>query len=110
MQNKQAKERLKSLRNQKTTLELRIEQEKSNKEKKEKQLDSVAAHDKQNAQIYRCLAYVEAMYNKASSIANARKNTTITDLNEIIGENFRRMFNDHEKYAKLGPDFKIHVY
>lgn len=110
LQNKQAKERLKSLRNQKTTLELRIEQEKSNKEKKEKQLDSVAAHDKQNAQIYRCLAYVEAMYNKASSIANARKNTTITDLNEIIGENFRRMFNDHEKYAKLGPDFKIHVY
>lgn len=67
-------------------------------------------HDKQNAQIYRCLAYVEAMYNKASSIANARKNTTITDLNEIIGENFCRMFNDHEKYAKLGPDFKIHVY
>lgn len=34
LQNKQAKERLKSLRNQKNTLELRIEQEKSNKEKK----------------------------------------------------------------------------
>ena len=31
-------------------------------------------------------------------------------MNKIIGENFQRMFNDHEKYAKLGPDYKIHVY
>lgn len=42
--------------------------------------------------------------------ANQRKQTTITDLNEIIAENFQRMFNDHEKYARLGNDYKIHVY
>lgn len=109
-QNKQARERLKSLKNQKATYEVRLEAAKSNKEKKEAQLDDVAKHDKQNEQIYRCLAYVEAMYEKASWFANQRKNTTITDLNEIIGENFQRMFNDHEKYAKLGDDYKIHVY
>lgn len=110
LQNKQAKDRLASLRTQKTTYELRLEQAKENKAKKEAQLDAVAMHDRQNAQVYRCLAYVEAMYTKAANLANARKNTTITDLNEIIGENFQRMFNDHEKYAKLGSDYKIHVY
>lgn len=110
LQNKQARERLASLKSQKLSFELRLEQAKENKEKKLAQLDAVAMHDKQNAQIYRCLAYVDAMYEKAAFLANQRKNTTITDLNEIIGENFQRMFNDHEKYAKLGNDYKIHVY
>lgn len=109
-QNKQARERLANLKNQKLTFELRLEQTKENRNKKEAQLDAVAIHDKQNDQIYRCLAYVDAMYDKAAMLANQRKNTTITDLNEIIGENFQKMFNDHEKFAKLGSDYKIHVY
>lgn len=109
-QNKQARERLANLKNQKLTFELRLEHAKENRDKKEAQLDAVAVHDKQNAQIYRCLAYVDAMYDKATMLANQRKNTTITDLNEIIGENFQRMFNDHEKFAKLESDYKIHVY
>ena len=110
LQNKQAKDRLTSLRTQKTTYDVRLEQAKESKIKKEAQLDAVAVHDKQNAQVYRCLSYVEAMYDKADKLASQRKNTTITDLNEIIGENFQRMFHDHEKYAKLGNDYKIHVY
>ncbi len=110
LQNKQARDRLSSLRSQKSTYEIRLEQAKENKAQKEAQLDSVAMHDRQNAQVYRCLAYVEAMYDRAATIANQRKHTTITDLNEIIGENFQRMFNDREKYAKLGDDYKIHVY
>ncbi len=109
-QNKQAKERQAELRTQKANYELRLKQAKENKAEKESQLDAVAIHDKQNAQVYRCLAYVEAMYDKAATLADQRKNTIITDLNEIIGENFQRMFNDHEKYAKLGSDYKIHVY
>lgn len=110
LQNKQAKDRLTSLRKQSTTYEMRLENAKENKKKKESQLDAVAVHDKQNAQVYRCLAYVDAMYEKASRLANARKNTTIKDLNDIIEENFQRMFNDKEKYARLGDDYKIHVY
>lgn len=109
-QNKQARERLSNLKNQKVTYEVRLEQAKENRNKKIAQLDAVAIHDKQNAQVYRCLAYVDAMYDKAAVLANQRKHTTITDLNEIIGDNFQRMFNDHEKYAKLGQDYKIHVY
>jgi len=110
IQNKQAKERLASLKNQRITYELRLKESKDNKQKKEDQLDTVAIHDRQNAVVYRCLAYVDAMYEKAAKLAEQRKSTTITDLNEIIGENFQRMFNDREKYAKLGSDYRIHVY
>ena len=108
--NKQAKERLSKLKNEKINYELRLKQAKENKERKEEQLDAVAKHDKQNEEIYKCLEYVDALYNKASKLAAARKNTTLMDLNEIIGENFQRMFNDREKYARLGEDYKIHVY
>lgn len=110
LQNKQARERLIALQSQKSTYEYRLEQAKKNKAEKEGQLDAVAIHDKQNAMVYRALAYVDAMYEKAAFFSEQRKNTTITDLNAIIAENFQRMFKDKEKYAKLGQDYKIHVY
>lgn len=109
-QNKQAKERLNELRNKKSRIEVDIERAKERKAQKEAQLDSVAQYDDSNAMIYRALAYVEAIYAKANALANSRKQTTLTDLNRIIGENFQRMFNDHEKYAKIEDDYKIHVY
>lgn len=109
-QHKQAKERLVDLRNKKSKLEILLEGTQDTKEKKEAQLDAVAKYDDSNAMIYRALAYVEAMYSKATALANSRKQTTLTDLNRIIGENFQRMFNDREKYAKIGDDYKIHVY
>lgn len=110
LQNKQARERLSTLQSQKLTYEYRLTQAKKNKDEKEGQLDAVAMHDKQNAMVYRALAYVDAMYEKAAYFSEQRKNTTITDLNAIIAENFQRMFNDKEKYATLGQDYKIHVY
>lgn len=109
-QNKNANIKINALRTEQAELKLKLEQSKSVKEKKEKELDALAVYDSQNRHIYRCLEYAEAMYEKASNLANQRKNTTITDLNKIIGENFKRMFNDSEKYAKLGTDYKIHVY
>lgn len=109
-QYKRAKDRLALLTEEKVSCELRLKQAKESKADKEEQLDAMAIHDRQNAQVYRCLAYVDAMYNRADSLANQRKDTILTDLNDIIGENFQRMFNDHEKYAKLGNDYKIHVY
>ena len=109
-QNRQAKNRLVELKVQKTQLENDIKAAKENKEKKENQLDAVAEHDKQNEKIYRAIAYAQAMYEKAERIAGIRKQTTLTDLNRIISDNFQRMFNDREKYAKLGDDYKIHVY
>ena len=109
-QNRQAKERLSELRVAESKLESSIEAAKEKKKNKEQQLDNVAQHDKKNALIYRAIEYAQAMYDKAGVIANNRKHTTLTDLNKIIEENFQRMFNDHEKYAKIENDYRIHVY
>jgi hypothetical protein len=109
-QNKEAKDRLSQLNSQKATLEHRIKAEIDNKESKEAQLDEVAKHNKENESIYRAITYAEALYERADVIASGRQNTILTDLNEIIEENFQRMFNDHEKYARLEDDYKIHVY
>ena len=110
LQNKQANERLKKLRNDKSTYEARLEQSKESKRRKESQLLDIAKQDKENEYIYRCLEYVEAMYDKATALVEQKKRTILTDLNQIIGDNFQRMFNDHEKYAQLGSDYKVHVY
>lgn len=109
-QNRQAKTRLSSLRNQKVELETKIGNAKDTKKSKEKQFDALAIHDKNNAQIYRCLDYVEVLYKQANIIVKHRKQDILKDLNEIIGQNFQRMFNDREKYAKLGDDYKVHVF
>lgn len=39
-----------------------------------------------------------------------RQRNMFNELNEIIKENFEKMFNSTEKYAALGKDFKMHVY
>lgn len=110
MQNQKAKEEIEKLRNEQAMLKNKLEQVKDDKVKKESQFDVVASYDSQNAQIYRCLVYVDAMYDKALELIRQKKNTTLTDLNKIIGENFKRMFNDNEKYAALKEDYKIHVF
>ena len=109
-QNQQAKERISSLNKTEIQIKGKIETNEKSKENKIAQLDEVAKHDKANESIYRAMSYAQAMYERADGLANQRKNAIITDLNEIIGENFQRMFNDHEKYAKLENDYKIHVY
>lgn len=110
MQNRQAQSRLAQLNRDKANCEIGIQNAKEDREKKEKQLDAIAIHDQQNAVVYRCLAYVEAMYEKAASITFTRTHSTISELNAIIEQNFQRMFNDKEKYARLGNDYKVHVY
>lgn len=109
-QNKQARERLLTLSNQLATFKIRLESVKETQNKKQAQLDALAVYNRENALVYRCLAYVDALYEKASTLSAMRKHTIIKDLNEIIGENFQRMFNDKEKYAKLEKDYRIHVY
>ena len=109
-QNKQAKARLNSLNHKKSELEIKIETAKESKVSKENQLDSLAIHDKRNMQVYRCLEYLDALYKNASIQVDVKKNGILRDLNGIIEDNFQRMFNDHEKYAKLGEDYKVHVF
>ncbi len=110
MQKEQASSRMRELSAEISRLEVRIENTKDSIRQKEEQYDKVAEHDEENKQIYRVIAYVEAMYEKAKRIVEGRKSIILEDLNAIIGENFQRMFNDKEKYAKIGEDFKVHVY
>lgn len=108
--NTESKQRLKNLLSQKENLKIRKKAAQENKEKKEMLLDQIAEHDKANQSIYRAIAYTEALYEKADLLAGNRQNTILKDLNEIIDENFQRMFHDEEKYARLEDDYKIHVY
>lgn len=108
--NGEAKKRLYSLTQQKATLEARIKAQKDSRESKTNQLDSVAQKDRENISIYRAIAYAEALYERASRLAANRQTAILDDLNEIIKENFQRMFNDHEKYAQIENDYRIHVY
>ena len=39
-----------------------------------------------------------------------REKPTLKELNQIIAENFEKMFNSKEKYARLEKDYKIHMY
>lgn len=109
-QNRQAKTKLNSLRNKKAELENKIGNAKDTKKSKEKQFDALAIHDKNNAQIYKSLDYVEELYKQASIMVKHKKQGILEDLNEIIELNFQRMFNDKEKYARLGDDYKVHVF
>lgn len=109
-QNRQAKTKLSSLRNKKAELENKIGNAKDTKKSKEKQFDALAIHDKNNVQIYKSLDYVEELYKQASIMVKHKKQGILEDLNEIIELNFQRMFNDKEKYARLGDDYKVHVF
>lgn len=109
-QNLQAKNRLKALVGQKANIEMRIKANKDNKVSQEARLDEVAIHDKENEFIYRALAYAKALYDKACFLSGNKQQNIIEDLNKIIKVNFAQMFNDHEKYAQLEDDYKIHVY
>jgi DNA sulfur modification protein DndD len=109
-QNNDAKNKMEQLRNERSMLEYQIEADKRTKEEKIAQLDAVARYNRANQTVYRAISYAEAMYNIADRAVKSKTSTTLEDLNKIIADNFQRMFNDHEKYAKLGNDYQIHVY
>ena len=78
----------------------------SNKE----QLKNIARQNKENESVLRAIAYAEAIYDRAKMNVEIRQRNMFNELNEIIKENFEKMFNSTEKYAALGKDFKMHVY
>ncbi|WP_297133355.1 AAA family ATPase [uncultured Eubacterium sp.] len=75
-----------------------------------KQLDGIAKQDRENAVVYRAIAYAEALFEKADYNVKARKSKTLEELNALISDNYEKMFNSNEKYAKLEDDYKMHMY
>lgn len=76
-------------------------------EEKKKGLES---KNKENAELDRYIAYASAIYESAKKYFESKEKNLLGELNEIIEKNFREMFNEQEKYAKLGANYDLHLY
>lgn len=73
-------------------------------------IDELAKASDNNKEVLRAIAYAEAVYEKAANVIKEKEQYVFQDLNDLIQDNFERMFNGREKYAKLEKDYKVHVY
>lgn len=88
----------------------RIESKKSLIDSKQDQIDANSSKSAENKLIYLAMAYAESVYKMAKEKIDRRAGTVMKELNKLIEKNFEMMFNGKEKFAKLGDDYKIHVY
>jgi len=63
-----------------------------------------------NKKLKKYIAYAEELYRLACKIYQDKEGTLLTELNEIIEKNFREMFNEQEKVAKLGQDYILRLF
>lgn len=91
-------------------MKARCNLDKENRAAKIKTLDVLAQQDEANRAVNRAIAYAEAIYEFADRQAQRKQEGVFEELNAIIAENFDKMFNDGEKYAKLEDDYRVHVY
>lgn len=87
-----------------------LELAKKTRDSKNQQLDFLSRQNEANESVNRAIAYAEAIYAMAERQLKKKQSGVFEQLNEIISENFDRMFNDGEKYARLEDDYRIHVY
>lgn len=88
----------------------RIQQYKQSIESNRKQLKILEEQDEKNKPYYRAIEYAKAIYERAAHDVDAMERPTLSELNALIAENFEKMFNSREKYARLEKDYKIHMY
>lgn len=88
----------------------RLDFAKKSRDSKIQQLDVLSRQNEANKSINRAISYAEAVYVVADRQLKKKQSGVFEQLNEIIAENFDKMFNDGEKYAKLEDDYRIHVY
>lgn len=69
-----------------------------------------SANTLENRRIQRMIDYAEALYDETADILKKREEPLIDELNVIIRENFIKMFNEKEKYARMEEDYKLHLY
>lgn len=75
-----------------------------------KQMELLEKQDAQNKPYYIAIEYAKAIYLRAAQDVERMEKPTLAELNQIIAENFEKMFNSKEKYARLEKDYKIHMY
>lgn len=74
------------------------------------QLEFLERQDEKNKPYYLAIEYAKAVYQRAIQDVERVERPTLNELNQIIAENFEKMFNSKEKYARLEKDYKIHMY
>lgn len=74
------------------------------------QLALLEKQDAQNKPYYLAIEYAKAIHLRAAQDVERMEKPTLAELNQIIAENFEKMFNSKEKYAQLEKDYKIHMY
>lgn len=97
-------------RNNKSVAEAKIKIYEDNIKDLQFQLQVIEKQNKTNAPIYRAIEYAKALYSKAEKDVEKSERPTLSELNEIIGKNFEKMFNSKDKYARLENDYKIHMF
>jgi len=88
----------------------RIEEKRKQITNKQAQIDANSTKSGENRTIYLAIEYAKRIYDMAKVRIDKRANNVKSELNDIIARNYEEMFNAKEKYAKLGDDYKIHVY
>lgn len=109
-QYKRAKNNLANAQTKKGEAAGKINSYRQNIDSFRKQLELLEKQDAQNKPYYLAIEYAKAVYFRAAQDVDRAEKPTLRELNEIIAENFERMFNSKEKYACLEKDYKIHMY
>lgn len=105
-----AKKNISDAESKKGIAEGRITSYKREIESLRKQLEILEKQDAQNKPYYTAIEYAKAVYERAHQDVDRMERPTLRELNQLIAENFEKMFNSKEKYAKLEKDYKIHMY
>ena len=105
-----AKKNISDAESKKGISEGRITSYKKEIESLRKQLEVLEKQDAQNKPYYIAIEYAKAVYERALQDVERMERPTLRELNQLIAENFEKMFNSKEKYAKLEKDYKIHMY
>ncbi len=77
---------------------------------KEKEKETLDEKTERNLKLKRYIGYAEELYKYACKIYQDKEGKLLFELNDIIERNFRDMFNEQEKVAKLGEDYVLRLF
>jgi len=87
-----------------------IETAKSNIKSYESKMEQLEIQNERNKKIRLEQRYCNLIKETAKKIYEDRTNKLFTELNHIIEDNFREMFNEQDKVARLDNDFTLKLY
>ena len=109
-QYEQAKRNCRTYESEKSDANAKMSYAKKRRDEQYEVLDTIAKQNEANKAVQRAIDYTEEVYAMTDRQAKRKQAGIFEELNSIISENFEKMFNDGEKYAKLEDDYQVHVY